>query len=133
VRTNQLGRVRAGAPGFLLARDPDTVRAPDVAFISRDRVCATGKLTGYRPGAPDLAIEVISPSDLCTDVDEKVAMWFEHGCRMVIVINPRRRTASVSVSPTQVHILGEADTPDGGEVVPGWTMPVAAMFEDEDV
>jgi Uma2 family endonuclease len=132
VRANRLGRVRAGEPGFLLAQDPDTVRAPDVAFIRRERVRATGKVTGYRPGAPDLAIEIISPSDLYTEVDEKVAMWFAHGAKMVIVINPRRRTASVYRSPTQVTILTEAESLEGADVVPGWTMPVAALFEDED-
>jgi Uma2 family endonuclease len=131
VQTRRLGRVLAGEPGFILARDPDTVRAADVAFISRERYLAAGKVTGYWSGAPDLAIEVISPNDLYTEVEEKVAEWLVHGTRMVIVINPRRRTVAVYRSPTAVQILTEADVLDGAEVVPGWTLPVAALFDDD--
>src|SRR5216684_2130840 len=71
VQTGQLGIVLAGV-GFQLARNPDTVRAPAVAFLRRERVEATGRERGYWPGAPDLAVEVISPNDLSTEVDEKV-------------------------------------------------------------
>ena len=108
------------------------MRAPDVAFIRRERIREAGRVAGYREGAPDLAIEVISPDDLYTEVDAKVAMWFEYGAHMVIVVNPRRRVVSVYRSPTQVRILTEADVLDGEDVVPGWTMPVADLFEDED-
>ncbi len=132
VRAHGLGRVRAGEPGFRLRRDPDTVRAPDVAFIGLERVRGARKVAGYREGAPDLAVEVISPDDLYTEVDAKVAMWFEYGAQMVIVINPCRRVVSVYRSPTQVRILTEADVLDGEDVVPGWTMPVADIFENED-
>ncbi|MCC6627873.1 MAG: Uma2 family endonuclease [Chloroflexi bacterium] len=132
VQSHRLGRVRAGEPGYHLASDPDTVRAADVAFISRERLGAAGRLTGYRSGAPDLVVEVISPNDLYTEVDDKVALWLAHGTRMVIVVNPRRRTAAVYRSPTAVRILTETDTLDGDDVVPGWTMPVAALFERDD-
>src|SRR5919206_2667519 len=64
VRTHGLGEVLAAETGFLLARDPDLVRAPDVAFVSRERVAAAGEVAGYCPGAPDLAVEVVSPNDL---------------------------------------------------------------------
>jgi Uma2 family endonuclease len=129
VRTNRLGIVRAGETG-LLSTDPDTVRAPDVAFISQGRVAASGPVHGYRRGAPDLAVEVVSPSDRYTDVEEKVALWFRHGARMVVVINPRRRTVAAYRSPTQVRLLASGDTLDGEEVVPGWLLPVAENFED---
>jgi Uma2 family endonuclease len=88
---------------------------------------------GYRVGAPDLVVEVISPHDLYTEVEEKVAEWLSHDARMVVVINPRRRTVAVYRAPTVVRILTEADTLDGEDVVPGWRMPVAAMFEDDDL
>ena len=88
VRTNRLGVVRAGEPGYQLARDPDTVRGADVAFISRERVQATGVVPGYHEGAPDLVVKVISPHDLYTDVEDKVAMWLHYGSRMVIVVKP---------------------------------------------
>lgn len=130
VRTNRLGIVRAGETGFLLSVDPDTVRAPDVAFISRERVEADGPVRGYRRGAPDLAVEVASPTDRYTEVEEKVALWLRHGARMVVVVNPRRRTVAVYRSPTQVRILTIGDILDGEGVIPGWSLPVADIFEE---
>jgi Uma2 family endonuclease len=85
---------------------------------------------GYFAGAPDLAVEVISPNDLYTEVDEKVAEWLEHGCQMVLVVNPRRRTVAVHRSGQMGRILGEDDTLDGEDVVPGWTMPVRDIFDE---
>ncbi len=128
VRAHGLGRVFAAETGFLLATNPDTVRAPDVAFIRRERVGALGNVTGYWPGAPDLAVEVVSPNDLYTEVEEKVATWLAHGARMVIVVNPRQRTVAVHRSPTDVRHLTIGDTLDGGDVVPGWTLPVRQLF-----
>ncbi len=127
VRAHELGRVLAAETGFLLTTDPDTVRAPDVAFISRGRA-TTPPVPDYWPGPPDLAVEVVAPSDLYTDVEEKVATWLEHGTQMVIVINPRRRTVAVHRSPTQVRHLTVADTLDGEDVVPGWMVPVRELF-----
>ena len=95
VAAHRLGEVFAAGTGFLLTTTPDTVRAPDVAFVSRERFEATGDLTGYWPGAPDLAAEVVSPNDLYIEVDEKVATWLAHGARMVLVLNPRWRTVAV--------------------------------------
>jgi Uma2 family endonuclease len=131
VRTNRLGIVRAGETGFLLITDPDTVRAPDVALISRERVAESGPVRGYRRGAPDLAVEVVSPSDRYIEVEEKVALWFPHGARLVVVINPRRRTVAAYRSPTDVQILAIGDTLDGGDVIPGWQLPIADIFEEE--
>jgi len=71
VETKNLGNVYAAETGFLLETDPDTVRAPDCAFVSRDRLAAIGDVEGYLPGAPDLAVEVISPGDTYTEVEEK--------------------------------------------------------------
>lgn len=132
VRANKLGRVLAGEPGFILAVDPDTVRAPDVAFVSRERVRAIGRQTGYWPGAPDLAIEVISPNDTYTEVEEKVADWLAHGTRLVIVVNPRRRSVAVHRSPSEVRHLTLDDAIDGEEIVPGWRLPLRELFADED-
>jgi Uma2 family endonuclease len=112
------------ATGFQLAWTPDTVRAPAVDFVRRDR-CPVGEAAeGYFQGAPDLAIEVVSPSDLYTEVDEKVGQWLEHGTRMVLVINPRRRTVAVHRPGRDVRILGVEDTLDSEDIVPGWTMAV---------
>lgn len=128
VWAKRLGEVVGGDPGFKLTANPDTVRAPDVAFVRRERLPAVGPVRGYWPGAPDLAVEVISPNDLYTEVDEKVAGWLEHGTRLVFVVNPRRRTVAVHRSGQPVRILTEADVIEAEDVVPGWTLPVRELF-----
>ena len=130
VRTQVLGKVFAADPGFILATDPDHVRAPDVAFISRQRLNDVGETDGYWPGAPDLAVEIISPNDRYTDVEEKVLEWLAAGTSMVIVVNPRRRSVRIHRSSTEVVDLNVEDTIDGSDVVPGWELPVAEIFED---
>jgi Uma2 family endonuclease len=129
VREHNLGEVYAAETGFLLARDPDTVRAPDVAFIRKERVDAVGDTRGYWEGPPDLAVEVISPHDRYADVDEKVAAWVEAGTRMVILGNLHRRAVSVYDGHGVGRMLSEQDTIEGGEVVPGWALPIRAIFE----
>ncbi len=127
VRAQKLGTVTAAETGFKLATDPDTVRAPDVAFISQKRLDEVGPVKGYWPGAPDLAVEVVSPSDLYTEVSEKVAEWLRAGSRMVVVVNPRNQQVLVH-SPTQVKVLGVDDTLEGADVVPGWQLPIKELF-----
>ncbi|MYC06014.1 MAG: Uma2 family endonuclease [Chloroflexi bacterium] len=130
VKVNSLGKTFTNDPGFILQRDPDHVRAPDVAFVRRERIEVIGKQTGYWPEAPDLAVEVISPHDRYTEVDEKVADWLAAGTRMVIVVNPRNNTVRVHRSPTDVVSLTIDDTLDGGDVVPGWRMPLTEILLD---
>ena len=129
VKVNNLGKTFTNDPGFILERDPDHVRAPDVAFVRRERIEAIGRQTGYWPEAPDLAIEVISPNDRYTEVNEKVADYLAAGTRMVVVVNPRNRTVNVHTQDDTIT-LGMGDTLDGGDVVPGWQMPVADIFAD---
>jgi Uma2 family endonuclease len=128
VTANQLGAVYAAETGFILRRNPDTVRAPDVAFIRQQRVQEVGDVAGYWPGAPDLAIEVVSPSDSYAEVEEKVFEWLEAGTLMVLVVNPRRRSVTVYRSLADIIVLTQNDALDGGDVVPGWTMPVRDIF-----
>ena len=130
VRAHHLGRTYIADTGYQLAKDPDTVRAPDVAFVRRERVEATGRLRGFRDGAPDLVVEVISPNDLYTEVDEKVAEYLEHGAQLVFVVNPRRRTVARHRPGEPVRVLTEDDVLDGEDVVPGWTLAVRELFED---
>lgn len=131
VKEKGLGRVYTAETGFLLARNPDTVRAPDAAFVSRVRLEEAGEVEGYWPGAPDLAVEVISPSDVHTEVVEKALVWLEAGCRMVLVVDPGQRTVTVYRARDDIRILkGEAgETLDGAHVVPGWRLPVAELFD----
>lgn len=127
-RANDLGRVYAAETGFKLSSDPDTVRAPDAAFVRKERADSMGKVPGYVPGAPDLAVEVVSPGDTYGEVEEKVLEWLDAGSRMVIVLNPRRRTATIYRSRDEIQLLGEGDEIDGADVVPGWKVPVRELF-----
>jgi Uma2 family endonuclease len=122
------GLVYAGEPSFKLGSTPDTVRAPDVAFISQERLDRLPPGTGYRPEAPDLAVEIISPSDGYAEVEDKVAGWLDASTRMVLVLNPRSRTAKIYRSLKEMRFLGEGDIIDGEDVVPGWRLPVNALF-----
>ena len=128
VRVNQLGLVFAAETGFQLASNPDTVRAPDVAFVHAENIKPDLDPRVYWPGAPDLAVEVISPGDIYTEVEEKVFDWLEAGTQMVIVVNPRKRVVTVYRSLTEIVVLTENDVLDGYGIVPNWSLPVKNIF-----
>jgi Uma2 family endonuclease len=128
VKRNNLGRVYAAETGFILTQDPDTVRAPDAAFIRRDRVEKVRRVKGYGIGPPDLAVEVVSPGDTVREVTAKAAEWLEAGARMVWVVSPKLRTVTIYRSLTDIAVITEKDTLDGGDVVPGFQIPVAEIF-----
>jgi Uma2 family endonuclease len=127
VSRHGLGIVTTAEAGFQLARDPDTVRAPDVAFVRADRV-PLGGVKGYFQGAPDLAVEVVSPSDRPDEVAAKVQDWLQAGCSMVWVVEPGTRTISVHRRDRGVAGCTIADSLTGGDVLPGFSMPVASVF-----
>ena len=120
--------LRAHAKANKLETDPDHVRAPDAAFVSNERLREIGDSDGFAEGAPNLAVEVVSPSDRYTYVEDKVADWLDHGTLAVIVVDPRRRTAKVYRSGSQV-VLTEEDILEVGDVLPGWRLPVRDIFE----
>lgn len=128
VEENRIGTVYAAETGFKLATDPDTVRAPDVAFVSRARIEAVGEIADFWPEAPDLAVEVVSPGDTYAEVEEKVFDWLDAGTKMVVVVNPRQRSATVYKSPSDITVFAEADVLDGGDVVPGFELVVREIF-----
>ena len=128
VKANDLGKVYSGEAGFLLATNPDLVRAPDVAFIKRERVVRTRK---YYPGAPDLAVEVVSPGDSYSDVNEKVKMWLEHGTVEVWVVDERRETVQVCKQGSDVT-LKRGDEIDGGDLLPGFRLPLENIFPADE-
>jgi Uma2 family endonuclease len=127
VEANALGFVTAET-GFILERDPDTVRGPDVAFVSYERLGGQAPPKKFWPFAPDLAVEVISPSQRPKGVREKVRSWFAAGTRQVWLLYPATRTIYVLSSPTDVQILGPDATLLGGDLLPGFSCPVAAFF-----
>lgn len=128
VDANKLGRVYAAETGFKIASDPDTVRAPDAAFVSRERVEKVGRVAGFWPGAPDLAVEVVSPGDTHAEVVEKALAWLDAECRMVLVAEPERKVVTVYRSREDIRILAGDGAVDGADVVPGWRLPVAEIF-----
>ena len=120
----------AAETGFLLEQDPDTVQAPDIAFVRRERIEKAGRVEGYWIGAPDLAVEVLSPSDTVRRIEGKVAEWLESGSRLVWVVSPKMHTVTVYRSLTEIVVLTEKDTLDGGDVVPGFQIPIAEIFAE---
>lgn len=128
VERARLGIVFASEVGFQLASDPDTVRAPDVAFIARERVPATGIPRGYWPGPPDLAVEVVSPNDGHSQVEGKALQWLDAGAHAVVVVDPPLRTATVYRARNDIRILSVGELLDLADVVPGWSPPVGELF-----
>ena len=128
VANNGLGETYAAETGFIIDTTPDTVRAPDVSFVSRERAEATAEERGFFPGAPDLAVEVISPNDRYSEIEEKVSDWLRAGTQMVVVIDPHQRTATVYRAPDDMCMLTEGEVLAGGDVVPGWKMSLADVF-----
>ena len=96
VRAHALGTLYVAETGVRVATDPDTVLAPDAAFVRRERVEAIGDSGGYWPGAPDLAVEIVSRHDRYTEVADNVGAWLAAGTRMVLVVDPRQRRVTVS-------------------------------------
>ena len=129
VRPNRLGRV-FGELGFRIGSNPDTVRVPDLAFVRGERLAPGHGNKGYLDGAPDLAVEVRSPNDTFAAVDRKAREWIAAGCRMVIVVNPPRRTVHVYLPNADPEVLTTARVLDGGEVVPGWKLPIREIFSE---
>ena len=106
--------------GFQIATDPDTVRAPDVAFVRRERIPSTGLPKAFWPGAPDLAVEVVSPGDTVEEVDEKVADWLDAGTEAVWMVKPKTQDRHGVQRPSVLAVLTADDEIDGGELLPGF-------------
>ena len=128
VEAHDLGICSGAETGFILQRAPDSVRAPDAAFIAKARIPETGIPKTYWPCAPDLAVEVTSPSDRFSAVQTKIAEYFSAGTRLVWVIEPATRTVYVYRSPRDVQALGEDDELSGEDVLPGFRYAVRRLF-----
>ncbi|MBI4483674.1 MAG: Uma2 family endonuclease [Acidobacteria bacterium] len=130
VAARGLGVVCVGDPGFILSRDPDTVRAPDVAFVSHERIPKEGVPRGYWSGAPDLAVEVVSPHDRYVEILEKIKEYLEAGTRLVWVVDDGARTVTVHRSPKEIETVTEDDALTGGDVLPGFSCLVSEIFSE---
>lgn len=129
VRREQLGAVYAAETGFLLARNPDTVRAPDVAFVRQERATRIDDDTGFVTVVPDLVGEVVSPRDSFSEVEGKVFSWLAAGTRLVIVVDPMTRTVHAYRQADRAVVLREGESLDASDVLPGLTLDVADLFQ----
>jgi Uma2 family endonuclease len=130
VRANDLGRCWAAETGFILARDPDTVLAPDFSFIARERLNYPGGGRGFVPIAPDLVVETRSPSDRLTDLRNKMRRWLDFGVCRALLLDPQQRTITVYAPDAEPVTLTAADTLEGGDVLPGFALPLDRLFPE---
>lgn len=127
VAEHRLGAVYGADGGFVLKRGPDTMRSPDVSFVSAERYVKTMQ---FFPGAPDLAVEVMSPSDLASEVWFKTSQYLHAGTRAVVVVDLEKRIIYVHrASGTDVVTKVAEDILEVDDVVPGWKMPLSEIFE----
>jgi Uma2 family endonuclease len=127
VEQHSLGIVTAAETGFQIRRDPDTVRAPDVGFIRADRAPLV-RTRGFFQGAPDLAVEVVSPGDRAGDLLAKVRDWLSAGCQSVWVVDPTSQTISIYRGSHEPAMLTNADVLADDVVLPGFRLPVTYVF-----
>ncbi len=123
-----LGQLSGAETGFHIAHDPDTVRAPDVAFVATERL-PSPLPKGFFPGPPDLAVEVVSPDDRDSRVLAKVQNWLDAGCQVVWLVDPRRQTVQVFQGRSEARVLRLSDTLWGEPLLPGFSLAVAEIFK----
>jgi Uma2 family endonuclease len=129
VRARSLGALFTPDTGFLLKRGPDTLRCPDVAFVSAQRLADYGVGPGMMTAPPDLAVEILSPSNSARYMNDKIRDYFDAGVRLVWVIDPSARTVTRWAPGEPIRTALESDAMDGGDVVPGFSATVASFFE----
>jgi Uma2 family endonuclease len=128
VRRARLGVVFGAETGFVLARDPDVVRGADVAFVRTARIPTTGIPKKFWEGAPDLAVEVLSPGDSLDEIEEKVDDYLRANTPLIWVVNPRRKTITIYRQNAKPRILSESDVLTGEDVIPGFECRVGEAF-----
>jgi Uma2 family endonuclease len=128
IRQKRLGIVFGAETGFQLGTDPDTVRAPDFAFIAKRRIPKKLPKSSYWPGAPDLAVEVLSPSDRTGEVDEKITQWLTGGATAVWVVDPKLQIVTIHEAGKRAQIRSVGETHVGEPVVPGFSCSVDELF-----
>jgi len=132
-RAQNLGDITAAETGYRLRRNPDTVRAPDLAFVARGRITADMDQTRYLDLAPDLVVEVVSPSDSAADINAKVLEYLDAGVRLIWIVYPETETVAVYRPEATSRLLGGSDQISGDQlsgedVLPGFTFPITGIF-----
>lgn len=129
IEPRKLGRLTASDSGVRLERDPDTVREPDVAFFSAEKMPPGVRVRGYAEVAPDLVVEIVSPSDSLREVNDKARMWLSYGVSLVWVVHLDSRTVDVHREGRSVFRLTESDILDGEDVLPGFACAIGEIFD----
>lgn len=129
VRPRRLGRVVGSDAGIRLEQNPDTVREPDIAFISAERLPLDRRVSGYAEVVPDLVVEVASPGDRTAAIHDKAQMWLRYGVRLVLIIYPNTRTILVLPAEGSAKTLSEDDILDCGEILSGFSCAVRDIFD----
>lgn len=127
---SEAGGWLASDVGCRVARDPDQIRGPDLLYMSPERLPPDWRERSFLEGAPDLAIEVVSPGDTMADLQAKVREYLAAGSRLVWLVEPRSRTVTVYRPDGSATLLGEDDTLTGEDVLPGLRLPVRQIFQD---
>jgi Uma2 family endonuclease len=128
VEQHDLGIVFGAETGFRLASNPDTVLAPDVSFVAKHNFPEQEPKDGFWPGAPDLAVEILSPGDRTGEADEKIDAWLTAGCAAVWIVNPKLKTVTVYRSHTDIQSIAAGDLLGGDPVIPGFSYPINELF-----
>ena len=123
-----LGAVYAAETGFLIQQNPDTVRAPDVAFITQARIDEVGPVEGYWPGAPDIVAEVVSPNDRFTDIEQKALHWLTAGSKVVWGVDPLQTHVTEYRGVSDIRVLGSDEILSAPQILPGWEVKIAELF-----
>lgn len=124
-----IGQVGGTDAGVLVGRNPDTVREPDVYFVSAERLPLDDDSDGYLEVAPELVVEIVSPSNTQTEVAEKTRLWLNLGVLMVVDVYPNTRIVAVHRPGAPAVTLTGDDALDGGDVLPGFSLPLSEIFD----
>ena len=128
VKSHSLGRITGADTGFIIQHNPDTVLAPDSAFIRADWLPEKNP-QGFYDGAPDLAIEVLSPNDRASKVQGKIRDWLDAGSRAVWIVDPETKTVTIYKSTHDIVVLNAADTLADAQMLPGFRAAISEIFE----
>ena len=128
VEQNDLGETYAAETGFLISSNPDTVRAPDAAFVSNQRLASVEPTKSYLPLAPELVVEVISPNDRFSEVEAKASQWLAAGTKLVLVADPENLTLKTYAPEAKIQTFQSGDTVDCGTACDQWTLSVDDVF-----
>lgn len=128
VMEKQAGQTYAAETGFILSKNPDTVRAPDAAYVTAERAAHQSRTEGFFDGAPDLAVEVISPSEAASEIEAKVIDYLDAGTKLIWLIYPQTQTITVHQAPNAIRKLSVDDELTGAPLLPDFSITVRDIF-----